>query len=83
MKLKYDKRRLIIKGKEGKDYRPFFVINFTRRNVVKMRTKSFRGIKSNFCPYQSNNSRASMVFFRQWFPWWIRIQLLSAISHSM
>ena len=24
----------------------------------------------------SNNSRASTVFFRQWLPWWIRIQIM-------
>ena len=28
-------------------YKSFFVIDFTRRKVVKMRKKSFRGIKSD------------------------------------
>ena len=33
MKLKYDKRRLIIKGKEGKDYRILLVIVWNLKRV--------------------------------------------------
>ena len=59
-----------------------FLIDFTRRTVVKMRKKVSCAQKVIFV-HISNNSRAWMVLIRQWFLWWIRIQLLLAISPSV
>ena len=49
-------------------FKPFFVIDFTRRKVVKVR-KQVSAVQKVIFFHISNNSRASMVFFRQWFPW--------------
>ena len=54
-------------------YEPFFVIDCTRRKVVKMR-KIVSWVYYIIFVHISNNSRASMVLFRQWFHWWISIE---------
>ena len=43
------------------------MIDFTRRKVVKMR-KKVAGVSKVICVHISNNSRASMVFFRSVVP---------------
>ena len=58
------------------------MIDCTRKKVVKMR-KKVSGVYRVIFFHISNISSASMVLFRQWFLWWVRIGLLSAISQSI
>ena len=58
MKLKYDKRRLIIKGKEGKDYRMYYNGKEGRKEV-KLKPKSRQ------CPNSSEWSETRLNFKSQ------------------
>ena len=66
----------------NKEFFEIYCRSPTRRKVVKMR-KNLAGVDKVFFVHISNNSRASMVLFRQWFLWWITVELLSAISPSI